>query len=95
MTSSGKTSIVDALQEREDVFFYVLANDLFEQTIGEKYLREDHRKYLSEAVILMYRTARLWSDMGKNVLLDGILVERPGLAPHYKRLSEILGDAPP
>lgn len=94
VTSSGKTSIVDALQEREDVFFYVLANDLFEQTIGEKYLREDHWKYLSEAVILMYRTARLWSDMGKNVLLDGILVERPGLAPHYKRLSEILGGAP-
>ena len=26
VTSSGKTSIVDALQERKDVFFYVVAN---------------------------------------------------------------------
>ena len=35
VTSSGKTSIVDALQEREDVFFYVVANDLFEQMVGD------------------------------------------------------------
>ena len=38
VTSSGKTSIVDALQEREDVFFYVVANDLFEQMVGDGYL---------------------------------------------------------
>lgn len=35
VTSSGKTSIVDALQEREDIFFYVVANDLFEQMVGD------------------------------------------------------------
>ena len=29
VTSSGKTSIVEALQERRDQFFYVVANDLF------------------------------------------------------------------
>ncbi len=40
VTSSGKTSIVDALQEREDVFFYVVANDLFEQMVGDRYLRQ-------------------------------------------------------
>ena len=44
VTSSGKTSIVDALQEREDVFFYVVANDLFEQMVGDGYLRRDYWK---------------------------------------------------
>ncbi len=94
VTSAGKTSIVEALQARRDVFFYVVANDLFEQMVGEDYLREDYWKYLSEAVLLMYRTAKLFSDLGKNVLIDGILVEREGLRPHYQRLTEILKGNP-
>lgn len=94
ITSSGKTSIVDALQERKEPFFYVVANDLFEQMIGERFLREDYWKYLSEVIILMYHTAKLYSDMGKNVLIDGILVERAQIRPHYQQLLEILKENP-
>ena len=86
VTSSGKTSIVEALQERDDIFFYVVANDLFQEMVGEKYLRENYWKYLSEVIIMMYHTAKLYSDMGKNVLIDGILVERDEISPHYLRL---------
>lgn len=94
VTSSGKTSIVEALQECDDVFFYVVANDLFEEMVGEKYLRENYWKYLSEVIIMMYHTAKLYSDMGKNVLIDGILVERDEIKPHYQQLLEILKDNP-
>lgn len=94
VTSSGKTSIVEALQERKDIFFYVVANDLFEQMVGDRYLQEDYWKYLSEVIIMMYHTARLYSDMGKNVLIDGILVEREEIKPHYEQLLEILKDNP-
>jgi adenylylsulfate kinase/chloramphenicol 3-O phosphotransferase len=94
VTSSGKTSIVDALQERDEPFFYVVANDLFEQMVGDRFLREDYWKYLSEVILMMYHTAKLYSDMGKHVLIDGILVEREQLAPHYRRLREILRDNP-
>ena len=94
VTSSGKTSIADALQEREDVFFYVAANDLFQEMVGEKYLRRDYWKYLSEAVIMMYHTAKLFSDMGKNILIDGVLFERPDIKPHYQRMLAILKDNP-
>ena len=94
VTSSGKTSIVEALQARRDVFFYVVANDLFQEMIGEDYLKEDYWKYLGEVIILMYHTAKLFSDMGKNVLIDGILVERDGVAPHYAQMKEILRDHP-
>lgn len=94
VTSAGKTSIVEALQDREDVFFYVVANDLFQEMVGERYLRTDYWKYLSEVVILMYHTARLFSNMGKHVIIDGILVEREELRPHYRRLLEILKDNP-
>ena len=94
VTSSGKTSIVEALQEREDVFFYVVANDLFQEMVGDKFLREDYWKYLSEVIIMMYHTAKLYSDMGKNVLIDGILVERDEIKPHYQQLMEILKENP-
>lgn len=94
VTSSGKTSIVEALQARRDVFFYVVANDLFQEMIGEDYLKEDYWKYLGEVIIMMYHTAKLFSDMGKNVIIDSILVERDGIAPHYDRMKEILRDNP-
>ena len=94
VTSSGKTSIVEALQERDNPFFYVVANDLFQEMVGERFLRENYWKYLSEVILMMYHTAKLYSDMGKNVLIDGILVEREELKPHYKQLREILRDNP-
>ena len=94
VTSSGKTSIVEALQERRDVFFYVVANDLFQEMVGEQYLEEDYWKYLSEVIIMMYHTAKLYSDMGKNVLIDSILVERDEIKPHYQQLKDIMKDSP-
>ncbi len=94
VTSSGKTSIVEALQARRDIFFYVVANDLFQEMIGEDYLKENYWKYLGEVIIMMYHTAKLFSDMGKNVIIDSILVERDGVAPHYARMKEILRDNP-
>lgn len=94
VTSAGKTSIVEAVQERDDVFFYVVANDLFQEMVGDKFLRENYWKYLSEVIIMMYHTAKLYSDMGKNVLIDGILVEREEIKPHYGQLLEILKNNP-
>ncbi len=94
VTSSGKTSIVESLQNQGDIFFYVVANDLFQETVGENYLRKNYWKYLSEVIIMMYHTAKLYSDMGKNVLIDGILVEREEIKPHYSQLLEILKNNP-
>lgn len=94
VTSSGKTSIVEALQDREDCYFYVVANDLFQEMIGERFLRENYWLHLSRVIVLMYHTAKLYSDMGHDVLIDGILVERPEIAPHYRQLMDILGDNP-
>ena len=94
VTSAGKTSIVEALQDREDVFFYVVANDLFQEMVGERWLRKDYWKELAQVVLLMYRTARLLSDEGHHVLIDGILVERPEFDGHLRRMQGILRDCP-
>lgn len=94
VTSSGKTSIAKALQERNDIFFYAVANDLFQQMVGEKYLRKNYWKHLSDVIIMMYHTAKLFSDHGKNVIIDGMLLEHPEMTPHYDGLKEILKDCP-
>ena len=94
VTSAGKTSIVEALQDREDVFFYVVANDLFQEMVGERWLRQDYWKELAQVVLLMYRTAKLLSDEGHDVLIDGILVERPAFGGHLRRLMDIMKDSP-
>lgn len=94
VTSSGKTSIVEALQNRDDCYFYVVANDLFQEMVGERFLRENYWQHLSRVILLMYHTAKLFSDMGHDVLIDGILVERPEIAPHYRQLMDILADNP-
>lgn len=57
VTSSGKTSIVEALQDRDDCYFYVVANDLFQEMVGERFLREDYWGHLSRVILLMYHTA--------------------------------------
>ena len=75
VTSSGKTSIVEAMQDREDCYFYVVANDLFQEMVGERFLRENYWLHLSRVILLMYHTAKLFSDLGHDVLIDGILVE--------------------
>ncbi|WP_028563508.1 phosphotransferase-like protein [Paenibacillus pinihumi] len=92
VTSSGKTSIVDAIQSKK--FFHVAANDIFEQMIGDKYLHEDYWKYLSEIILMMYQTVKLFSDQGKPVLIDGIIVERPELKPHYEQVKAIFEGYP-
>lgn len=94
VTSAGKTSIVEKMQANREHFLYVVANDLFQETVGEEYLKEDYWKYLSEAIIMMYRTARMFSDFGKDILIDGIIVERPEITPHYEKIKEIFEGYP-
>lgn len=94
VTSAGKTSIVEEMQKYEEPFFYVLANDLLEQTVGDEHLQRNYWKHLAEVIRLMYHTAKLYSDMGKNVILDGILVERAEIAPHLQQLLEITSGCP-
>ncbi len=94
VTSSGKTSIVEEMQAQKDRFLYVVANDLFQEMVGDEYLKEDYWKYLSDIIIMMYRTARMFSDYGKDIIIDGIIVERLEISPHYEKIKEIFDGYP-
>lgn len=90
VTSAGKTAIVDALRKIGCTDFYYLSDDIFEDNIIDiEYESSRYWHKLSEAVFLMYKTARLFSDHGKTVIIDSMLMERPEFGPHYQKALDI------
>lgn len=94
VTSAGKTSIVDAIQDTAEDLYYVVANDLYVQMVGDRYLAEDYVKYECKAIRLMYHAARLYAHLGENVLIDGNLFEIPEFPDHYPTVRRIFRDTP-
>lgn len=90
VSSSGKTSIVSTIQSRKDIFFYAVSFDMFEETIPAMHADEDI--YYSESIIAMYYAAKKFSDFGRNVLIDGLIMNLTGLNEHYKKVQEIFHD---
>lgn len=94
VTSTGKTSIVEALRAAGAKFYY-LSDDLFEDHIIDiEYDAPGYWDALADAVFLMYRTARLFSDEGNTVVIDSMLMESGSFAPHYSRMREIFAAHP-
>ena len=94
VTSSGKSSIVTELRKRKLAFFY-LSDDIFEDHIIDiEYNSAEYWKNLAEAVFLMYKTAKLFSDHGKTVIIDSMLLEKPEFAPHYETMLKIFSSSP-
>ena len=94
VTSSGKTTLAKALQQKADVNFYTFSNDTFQQMVNPKFLAQDYCKYLSEAIIHAYNTAKMMSDNGVNIIYDGMLLEMDGLKPHLEKLLTLFIDSP-
>lgn len=85
VTSTGKTTISNAIQHIANANFYHISFDMFQQMISMKFLQENYWKYLSEAIIATYHTAKTLSDMNINVIIDGMLLEMPEFQLNYQR----------
>ena len=99
VTSTGKTTLSKAIQQKANENFYHLSNDMFQPMISEKYLQINYWKFLSEAIIALYYTAKVLSDMNINVVIDGMLLEEPEFQSnfhqsHYEKMKSIFADTP-
>jgi adenylylsulfate kinase/chloramphenicol 3-O phosphotransferase len=95
VTSTGKSSIVNALRSSGKLDFYYLSDDIFEDNIIDvEYDAPNYWSELADAVFLMYRTAKLFSDHGKTVVIDSMLMENKEFSPHYSRMLDIFRDNP-
>ena len=94
VTSTGKTSIAREIQEISNEFFYLVSTDNLRSMINKKHLTENFFKYEMNLYIDIYHIAKLLSDMGTNVILEGVLFEFHELTNHYQKLCNILKDNP-
>ena len=92
LTSTGKSSIVKALQSRSDHLWCALGFDLFEETLPV-WAADDSALY-ARAIRAMYAAAKSFSDQGVDVLIDGLLMDQPGLAPHGSAVEETFAGYP-
>ena len=69
LTSTGKSSIVKALQARTDCLWCALGFDLFEEALPV-WAADDSALY-AKAIRAMYAAAKSFSDQGLDVLIDG------------------------
>lgn len=99
VTSVGKTTLAREIQYLANTNFFYMSNDIFQQMVSNKFLQDNYWKYLSEAIIAMYHTAKTLSNMNINVIIDGMLLEMPEFQlnytnSHYDLVKSILNDCP-
>ena len=93
VSSSGKTTLAKALQERLTEPFFLVASDTFIDMLPEKYNNPDKPGGISsclKAIAMMHHTIKFFSDMGANVVAEHIF--------HYKdwvdECAELLHEYP-
>ena len=83
VSSSGKTTLAKALQEKLSEPFYHLSNDTFCYMSPDKFIDIDMGETYDRALKGMYHTIKAFSDIGINVIVDDVLLKKG-----YDRLGE-------
>ena len=89
VTSSGKTSIAKEIQVIAEQNYYHVSLDMFEQMANLKYRIRAYYSEMNDCVTVMYETIASFAKLGKNVILDTVLLDIPEFPRVYERLTEI------
>jgi chloramphenicol 3-O-phosphotransferase/N-acetylglutamate synthase-like GNAT family acetyltransferase len=74
VSSSGKTTLSLALQQKLNEPYFIISQDIFRQMWGEKFWEDSPDNMYNQTMSLMYKTVRLFSNQGKNVIVDHIML---------------------
>jgi chloramphenicol 3-O phosphotransferase len=74
VSSAGKTSLSRALQRKLPEPFFWLANDSFCDMVPESFWERDQPEAEYQALSLLGKTVKLFSDEGKNVVVDTVMI---------------------
>ena len=75
VSSSGKTTLAKMLQQKFDVLYYWVAHDIFHEMNSKKLLQTDFLEFESENAIMVAHTAKMLSDLGRNVIVDSVFLD--------------------
>jgi len=91
VTSSGKTSIAKEIQNISDENYYYVAIDTFAGMANPKYLTtfESYFCELNDCISAMYSAVNTFVNLGKNVILDTILLDTPEYPMVFQRLLNV------
>ena len=84
VSSSGKSTLAKALQEKLNEPFYLLTNDTFCDMSPDKFINIDWIATYDRALKGMYYTIRAFSDICINTVVDDVLLKDD----NYDRLTE-------
>jgi chloramphenicol 3-O-phosphotransferase len=82
VSSSGKTTLALALQEKSDDPCFIIAQDIFRKMWGRKYNEDSADNIYNTTMSLMYKTIKLFADEGKNVIVDHLIFSDDFLASY-------------
>jgi chloramphenicol 3-O phosphotransferase len=93
VSSAGKTTLAKAIQARMIEPYFLFGNDVFFDMLPDGLVDLDWPEAEFQAMFLLSRTARLFSDLGKHVILDTVLLSVMKNDP-YRDLRETLAGYP-
>jgi len=73
VSSSGKTTLVRELQKKLSETYYWLANDTFVNMLPFKCWGDNLKEYMSQALIMLNKVIKTFSDDEKNVIIDQVM----------------------
>jgi len=88
VTSSGKTSIAKEILNISEQNYYHVSLDMFEQMANLKYRIKAYYTEMDDCVSVMYGTIVSFAKLGKNIILDTVLLDIPEQPRVYERLVE-------
>ena len=94
VTSSGKTSIAKEIQNISEQNYYHVSLDMFEQMANLKYRIKAYYAEMNDCITVMYETIASFTRLGKNIILDTVLMDIPEQPRVYERLAEICEGIP-
>lgn len=87
VTSTGKTSISRELQKQSDKLIYNLSNDMIAYILNRERYKADYWRTLFNTIYVMYDLAVMLTDQGHDVIIDGMIVNPPGISGHYEHIK--------
>lgn len=79
-SSTGKTTLVKALQKELPSPYFCIAQDIFTDIISPwcegDFNGIESQQLWYDSIECMYQTIRLYSDLGKNVIIDHVIINQ-------------------
>lgn len=93
VTSTGKTSISREMQKQSSKLIYNLSNDMIAYMLNSERYRENYWITLFNTIYVMYDIAVMLSDKGHDVIIDGMIVNPPGVNGHYEHIIDVFSNS--